>query len=150
MPLKTGATAFIDYAHTPRSLDVVLRTLLKQPHERIISVFGCGGDRDRDKRAPMTDTVANLSHYAIATTDDPRMEPLEQIFADMRRGLSSESAVEFITDRRTAIDKAIRMSKPGDIILIAGRGHEAEQKMGNSSIHFNDREVVEEINNAMP
>jgi UDP-N-acetylmuramoyl-L-alanyl-D-glutamate--2,6-diaminopimelate ligase len=146
IPLKTGAMAYVDYANTPHSLELTLTTLRRQPHGRIISVFGCGGNRDRSKRAPMTAVVLKLSHHTIATADNPRMEPLEQIFADMKCGISPKDNIEFIHDRRDAIEKAIRMSQPGDIILIAGRGHEREQKIGNQAIHFNDREVIEEIN----
>jgi UDP-N-acetylmuramoyl-L-alanyl-D-glutamate--2,6-diaminopimelate ligase len=147
--LKTGATAYVDYAHAPRSLEIILTTLRKLPHNRIISVFGCGGNRDRSKRAPMTTIVTNLSHHTIVTADNPRTEPLEQIFADMKQGITADNTVEFIPDRYTAIEVAIRMSQPGDIVLIAGRGHEREQKIGNQNIPFFDKEVIEEINSSL-
>ncbi|MDR0680144.1 MAG: UDP-N-acetylmuramoyl-L-alanyl-D-glutamate--2,6-diaminopimelate ligase [Puniceicoccales bacterium] len=145
--LKTGALAFVDFAHTPYALEKVLSTLLKQPHRHIISVFGCGGERDRSKRAPMTTIVTKLSDFSIATADNTRREPLEEIFDDMRLGVAcGKDAIEFIPDRRTAIERAVQMSREGDIVLIAGRGHENEHKIGNKIIHFNDKEVLEEIN----
>jgi UDP-N-acetylmuramoyl-L-alanyl-D-glutamate--2,6-diaminopimelate ligase len=145
--LKTGALAFVDFAHTPYALEKVFSTLLKQPHRHIISVFGCGGERDRAKRAPMTTIVTKLSDFSIATADNTRRESLEKIFDDMRLGVAcGKDAIEFIPDRRTAIERAVQMSRKGDIVLIAGRGHENEHKIGNKIIHFNDKEVLEEIN----
>ncbi|MDR1255887.1 MAG: UDP-N-acetylmuramoyl-L-alanyl-D-glutamate--2,6-diaminopimelate ligase [Puniceicoccales bacterium] len=147
VPLRTGAVAFIDYAHTPQALKMVLSTLLKQPHRRVISVFGCGGERDRAKRAPMAKIATSLSDHTIVTADNVREEPLEQIFDDMRVGVACPSgAVEFIADRYAAIERALELSQNGDIVLIAGRGHENDQKIGDKVVHFCDGEVLKEIN----
>ncbi len=143
--LGNGALVFIDYAHTPAALEMVLNIL--RPHaNRLITVFGCGGDRDRTKRVPMTSIVAKISDFSIATADNPRSEPLEQIFEDMKTGLPSGTKMKFITDRKLAIETAIKYATMGDIILIAGRGHENEQKVGNHVIYFNDKEVVKAFN----
>ncbi len=144
--LKNGATVFIDFAHTPAALKTILNVLHPCTEGRLITVFGCGGDRDRSKRAPMMSIVSSLSDLSIATSDNPRSEEQGQIFSDMKEGITSGSLVEFIEDRRDAIKKAIQESKIGDVILFAGRGHENLQKIGDDTIHFNDREVVEEIN----
>ena len=144
--LKNGAIAFVDYAHTPAALETVLGVLRAHADKRLITVFGCGGDRDRTKRAPMTKVVCSFSDRAIATADNSRTEPLEQIFSDMRVGVPSGANIKFIPDRRAAIMSALRASGPGDIVLIAGRGHENDQKIGDKLVHFNDKEVVEEFN----
>jgi UDP-N-acetylmuramoyl-L-alanyl-D-glutamate--2,6-diaminopimelate ligase len=147
MPLKTGAMAFVDYAHTPHALEMVLSALLQQPHGRLISVFGCGGERDRAKRAPMAAIVTKMSDNSIATADNTRGEPLGQIFDDMRHGVAcANDAMEFVADRRTAIERAVKLSEMGDIVLIAGRGHENDLKIGSKIFHFNDKEVLKEIN----
>lgn len=145
MVLKNGAVVFIDYAHTPAALKVVLSVLRPHITGRLITVFGCGGDRDRTKRAPMTNVVTSLSDYTIATADNPRSEPLEQIFSDMKIGIHDGANIEFIDDRYLAIAFAINLSHAGDVVLIAGRGHENGQKIGDRVIHFNDKEVVKEL-----
>lgn len=144
--LANHAIVFIDYAHTPEALKMVLNTLKQQVHKRLITVFGCGGDRDRQKRAPMTELVTSLSDYAIATADNPRTEALSQIFDDMKLGVKDTSIIEFVDDRRLAIERAIMLSNPEDVILIAGRGHESIQNFGDHTVYFNDREVVQNIN----
>lgn len=147
IPLKNGAVAVIDYANTPSALETILAVLRKQPHRRVITVFGCGGERDRTKRAAMTEIAIRLSDYSIATHDNPRNEPLEQIFADMKAAATSGDAIEFIYERRAAMEHAIGLSQSGDIILIAGYGHENIHPMnGGVIMHFNDKEVTEEIN----
>jgi UDP-N-acetylmuramoyl-L-alanyl-D-glutamate--2,6-diaminopimelate ligase len=146
VPLRTGAMAFVDYAHTPNALRTVLAELAGQPHRRIITVFGCGGERDRAKRAPMAEVVTAMSDYTIATADNTRGEPLEQIFSDMRLGMARDgAAAEFISDRYAAIKRAVELSQSGDIILVAGRGHENDHKISNQIIHLNDKEALEEI-----
>ncbi|MDR2721223.1 MAG: UDP-N-acetylmuramoyl-L-alanyl-D-glutamate--2,6-diaminopimelate ligase [Puniceicoccales bacterium] len=146
VPLKTEAMAFVDYAHTPDALQMVLSTLVKQPHKRIITVFGCGGERDRAKRAPMAKIATVMSDYTIITADNTRGEPLEQIFSDMRPGIAnSGTVIEFISDRYTAIERAVKLSQKGDIVLVSGRGHENDHKIGNQIIHLNDKEALKEI-----
>jgi UDP-N-acetylmuramoyl-L-alanyl-D-glutamate--2,6-diaminopimelate ligase len=140
--LENGANVFIDYAHTPRALKTVLGTLKMQKIGKLITVFGCGGDRDTDKRAPMTKITNEMSDFAIATSDNPRMEPQEKIFSDMEFGVVDRKKITFIGDRREAIATAIAMSGKGDVILVSGKGHETYQLIGGKTMNFNDRDVV--------
>ena len=135
---------FVDYAHTDAALENVLANLGKMPHGRIITVFGCGGDRDRTKRAPMGKAAASLSDYAIVTSDNPRGEDTARIFADIEEGLKGTSNYTLISDRKAAIAKAVEMAQTGDIVLIAGKGHEDYQIFKDRTIHFDDREIAAE------
>ncbi|MCA9352360.1 UDP-N-acetylmuramoyl-L-alanyl-D-glutamate--2,6-diaminopimelate ligase [Patescibacteria group bacterium] len=136
--------AVVDYAHSPGALVSVLETLRALPHERIITVIGCGGDRDRTKRAPMTEVTQRLSDYVIYTADNPRTEDLDQIFSDMRNGIdSTRENFTFIHSREEAIAEAVNQSQPNDIILVAGKGHEDYQIIGTEKHHFNDREQLD-------
>lgn len=139
-----GATIFVDYAHTPAALENVLLMLNNLPHNRLITVFGCGGNRDRSKRAPMTTIVNKLSDFTIATSDNPRNEPIAEIFKDMEDGIVAVNKIKFVENRRSAIELAIEMSKKDDIILIAGKGHETYQQIGEKFFDFDDRVVVTE------
>lgn len=138
------ATIFVDYAHTPDALENVLLMLNNLPHNKIISVFGCGGNRDKSKRAPMTAIVNKLSDLTIATSDNPRNEPIEEIFNDMSAGVVDINKIKFIANRRSAIELAIEMSQKDDIILIAGKGHETYQQIGEKFFDFDDRVVATE------
>jgi UDP-N-acetylmuramoyl-L-alanyl-D-glutamate--2,6-diaminopimelate ligase len=111
----------------------------------VLCVFGCGGDRDRGKRPAMTQAVADLAHLSWATADNPRKEPLERIFADMREGLGPLPTVEFVADRRDAIGRALAAAKAGDCVVIAGKGHETTQEFADTVVPFDDRQVVREI-----
>ena len=134
-------TVFVDYAHTGAALENVLSSLKLMPHARIITVFGCGGDRDRTKRAPMGQVSCALSDIAIVTSDNPRSEDPAQIFSDIEKGIAGKFAnYEIIPDRKTAIRKAVSQAKKGDIVLIAGKGHETYQVLGDRTIHFSDAE----------
>ncbi len=141
-----GKTVIIDYAHTPDALESVLKTIedIRQPSQELYVVCGCGGDRDREKRPVMASIAANYAHLAIFTSDNPRNESPESILQDMIAGLSTTPTPRYlkITDRAEAIKTAMMMSRPGDIILIAGKGHETYQIIGNTKHHFDDREVV--------
>ena len=138
-----GAMVLVDYAHTYDALSSVLHTLLNIPHHRLITVIGCGGDRDRSKRAPMARISQQLSDLAIYTSDNPRTEDLSQIMDDMRQGLDETlEGYIFINDRERAIAYAVDNLKKNDILLIAGKGHEDYQIIGMEKIHFDDREVV--------
>ena len=139
-----GANIFVDYAHTPAALENVLLMLNKLPHNRLITVFGCGGNRDKSKRAPMTTIVNRLSDFTIATSDNSRNEPIEEIFKDMADGIVDENKIKFIVNRRSAIDLAVEMSQKDDIILVAGKGHETSQQIGENFFYFDDRVVVAE------
>ena len=141
---------FVDYAHTDAALENVLTNLVNLPHRRMITVFGCGGDRDRGKRAPMGIISCSLSDIAIITNDNPRNEDPTRIFKDIEKGLKEKKLknYEIIPCRKTAINKAIKLAKKGDIVLIAGKGHENYQILKGKTIHFDDREEVKKaINN---
>ncbi|HVF51114.1 MAG TPA: UDP-N-acetylmuramyl-tripeptide synthetase, partial [Pyrinomonadaceae bacterium] len=136
----------VDYAHTDDALLNVLRTARDVTRGRVITVFGCGGDRDRSKRAPMGEAAATLSDVVILTSDNPRTESPEAIFADIEVGLRA-SARPFlkIADRRAAIERAIKEARAGDLVVIAGKGHEDYQIIGTQTSHFDDKEVAREI-----
>jgi UDP-N-acetylmuramyl-tripeptide synthetase len=138
-------TVFVDYAHTDAALENVLSNLGKMPHRKIITVFGCGGDRDRSKRAPMGRAAASLSDRAIVTSDNPRGEDPARIFSDIEAGLKGTfSNYTIIPDRRAAIFEAVGLAEAGDILLIAGKGHEDYQILKDRTIHFDDREIAGE------
>jgi UDP-N-acetylmuramoyl-L-alanyl-D-glutamate--2,6-diaminopimelate ligase len=138
-------SVFVDYAHTDAALENVLSNLAKLPHRKIITVFGCGGDRDRTKRAPMGRAAASMSDQAIVTSDNPRGEDPSRIFSDIEEGLKGYfSNYTLIPDRKTAIVKAVELAQPGDIVLIAGKGHEDYQILKDRTIHFDDRETAAE------
>ncbi|HYE65248.1 MAG TPA: UDP-N-acetylmuramoyl-L-alanyl-D-glutamate--2,6-diaminopimelate ligase [Pyrinomonadaceae bacterium] len=135
----------VDYAHTEDALLNVLRTAREVAQGRIITVFGCGGDRDRTKRAPMGEAAASLSDIVILTSDNPRTEDPEAILADVEVGLRASSRpYQKIADRREAIQRAITEARAGDLVLIAGKGHEDYQIIGRDVFPFNDREVARE------
>jgi len=135
----------VDYAHTDDALRNVLRTAREVARGRVITVFGCGGDRDRTKRAPMGEAAATLSDVVVATSDNPRTEDPEAILADVEEGLRVSGRPYLkVTDRRKAIHRAIFEARPGDIVVIAGKGHEDYQIVGTDKRHFDDREVARE------
>ncbi|MDI6802387.1 MAG: UDP-N-acetylmuramoyl-L-alanyl-D-glutamate--2,6-diaminopimelate ligase [Bacteroidota bacterium] len=146
-----GWRAIIDYAHTPDALMkclLAIRDLLsnqKTPNGKIITVFGAGGDRDKTKRPIMGKIASELSDVVILTSDNPRSEDPYKIIADIAEGIKNNSGFFQEVDRQRAIEKAVELVSKGDIILIAGKGHENYQIIGNKKNHFNDREVVEEI-----
>ena len=144
-----GWTAIIDYAHTPDALEKCLRTihdvLPKQNRGTIITVFGAGGDRDKTKRPLMGKIAAELSDVVVVTSDNPRTEDPERILEDIIDGMPEGCAYIREVDRRTAIQKAVQRAKSGDVVLIAGKGHEDYQVLGTTKIHFSDREIVEEL-----
>jgi UDP-N-acetylmuramoyl-L-alanyl-D-glutamate--2,6-diaminopimelate ligase len=135
----------VDYAHTDDALRNALGMLRAITPGRLLVVFGCGGNRDRTKRPRMTAAVQELSSFAWATADNPRKEPLEQIFADMKTGVSDPRRITFIEDRRRAISLALDAAQPGDSLLIAGKGHEPFQEFGDTVITFDDRQVAREL-----
>jgi UDP-N-acetylmuramoyl-L-alanyl-D-glutamate--2,6-diaminopimelate ligase len=133
----------VDYAHTDDALRNVLRTARDVTVGRVITVFGCGGDRDRTKRAPMGEAAASLSDVTIATSDNPRTEDPEAILRDIEPGLRSTGKPYLnIVDRGAAIRRAIEEARAGDIVVIAGKGHEDYQIVGTEKHHFDDREVA--------
>lgn len=139
-----GFEAVIDYAHTDDALKNVLSALKKIKYKRIITVFGCGGDRDRIKRPLMGKVAVEMSDFVFVTSDNPRTEDPKQIMLDIEVGIkrTGKKNYKVIEDRELAIKEAVIMAEKGDIILIAGKGHETYQIIGNEKIHFNDAEIV--------
>lgn len=146
---QSGITAIVDYAHTPDALENVLLTIreIKGENSKVISVFGCGGDRDPLKRRVMGKVGAELSDIAIFTSDNPRSESPEKIIAEMKTDLSMEliKKVMMNSDRREAIKEAINIAKAGDIVLVAGKGHENYQEIKGVKNHFDDLEEVQKL-----
>jgi UDP-N-acetylmuramoyl-L-alanyl-D-glutamate--2,6-diaminopimelate ligase len=144
-------TVLVDYAHTPDAVDKLLGAVRPMARGRLITVFGCGGDRDRTKRAPMAEAVARWSDRAIATSDNPRTEDPAAILADVELGLRRLARVEpdaldathgsyaALVDRRAAIQLALRIARPTDTVVIAGKGHEDYQIVGREKLPFDDR-----------
>ncbi len=139
------ATVFVDYAHTDDALDKVLTTLRELTRGRLIVVFGCGGNRDRTKRPIMGRVAAARADHVIVTSDNPRTEDPQAIIAEITAGIPSGRPYETIPDRHEAILAALRQGKAGDVILIAGKGHETTQEFANRSIPFDDREQVRQL-----
>jgi len=131
----------VDYAHTPDGVKNVLQTAAQIVNGKIITVFGCGGDRDNKKRPIMGKIAAELSDIVIATSDNPRTENPEKILDEIEIGIG-EKKHERITDRRAAIFRAIELAEAGDIVLILGKGHENYQILNTGKIHFDDREIA--------
>jgi UDP-N-acetylmuramoyl-L-alanyl-D-glutamate--2,6-diaminopimelate ligase len=146
---KERVIAIVDYAHTPDALLNVLATIkkLKKGFEKIITVAGCGGDRDKTKRPIMAEVACEHSDKVIFTSDNPRSEDPAQIIKDMEAGVSASAKRKYISivDRREAIKTAISLADKEDIVLIAGKGHEKYQEIKGVKIHFDDKEVVREI-----
>jgi UDP-N-acetylmuramoyl-L-alanyl-D-glutamate--2,6-diaminopimelate ligase len=140
----------VDYAHTPDALQRVLTTLESAATGELWCVFGCGGDRDRGKRPMMGAVAADLADRIVLTDDNPRSEDPARIVDDIRAGVADHPRVSVIHDRRAAIATAIERARPGDVVLVAGKGHEAEQLVGNERRAFSDRAVVAELLGAAP
>ncbi|MBD3232087.1 MAG: UDP-N-acetylmuramoyl-L-alanyl-D-glutamate--2,6-diaminopimelate ligase [candidate division Zixibacteria bacterium] len=134
---------YIDYAHTPKALDRLLGACKEFTRKRLITLFGCGGDRDRSKRVPMAEAVARYSDLAILTSDNPRTEDPEKILDEVEAGFPE--GFEYIREssREKAIHLALRKAEPGDTLIIAGKGHEEYQIYGNSKQYFSEAEIIE-------
>jgi UDP-N-acetylmuramoyl-L-alanyl-D-glutamate--2,6-diaminopimelate ligase len=133
----------VDYAHSDDALLNVLKTARQVVRGKIITVFGCGGDRDRSKRAPMGEAAGSLSDVVILTSDNPRTEDPEQILCDAEEGIrKTGKPYRKIADRTEAINQAISEAGAGDLVLIAGKGHEDYQIIGRETFHFDDKEVA--------
>ncbi len=141
VPAKRQFQVFVDYAHTPDALLNVLKTLRELTPRRLIVVFGCGGNRDREKRPLMGQVVDQNADYAIITSDNPRKEDPDKIIADVEKGFRGNH-FEKITDRAQAISRAIEMAQPRDIVLIAGKGHENYQEFADHTVPFEDIQVA--------
>lgn len=139
-----GFSVFVDYAHTDDALRNVLETLREVSPSRITTVFGCGGDRDRGKRPLMGAVATKLSDFAVVTSDNPRHEDPQAIIAEVLQGCVKEAKLLVEPDRRSAIFSAIAQAKPGDTILIAGKGHERQQIFGSRIVDFDDCAIARE------
>lgn len=142
--LTNGAALYIDYAHTPDALKNVLSTLSRVPHGRIITVFGCGGDRERQKRPIMGYIASSMSDVIVVTGDNSRSEKTSDIISDILRGVIQKSQCLVIEDRKEAILKAISLAEENDIILLAGKGHESYEIIGNSKRYFSEKDIINE------
>lgn len=153
MVSENGVTAIVDYAHTPDALKNVLETIndIRTDNEKLITVVGCGGDRDKTKRPKMAHIASQLSNQAIFTSDNPRTENPETILEEMEVGVSPENYKKTLTilDRRQAIKTACKFSESGDILLIAGKGHETYQEINGERSHFDDLEEVTQCFNLL-
>ncbi|MDR6966430.1 UDP-N-acetylmuramoyl-L-alanyl-D-glutamate--2,6-diaminopimelate ligase [Flavobacterium arsenatis] len=142
-------TAIVDYAHTPDALENVLKTIndIRTKNEQLITIVGCGGDRDRTKRPIMANIASSMSDKAIITSDNPRTEDPEAIIAEMEKGVEPQNFKKTIsiTDRKQAIKTACQLAQPNDIILIAGKGHETYQEIQGVRYDFDDMKIVKEF-----
>ncbi|HTY41252.1 MAG TPA: UDP-N-acetylmuramoyl-L-alanyl-D-glutamate--2,6-diaminopimelate ligase [Thermoanaerobaculia bacterium] len=137
----------VDYAHTPDALERLLSAVRELTDRKIVLVFGCGGDRDRGKRAPMGEIAGRLADIAVATSDNPRSEDPEAILREIEEGLVASGATKYlkIVDRRDAIRQALDLANPGTVVVIAGKGHETTQVVGATAFPFDDRRVAAEL-----
>jgi UDP-N-acetylmuramoyl-L-alanyl-D-glutamate--2,6-diaminopimelate ligase len=147
--LGAGRTGIVDYAHTPDALANVLRTVRDLAPHRVITVFGCGGDRDVGKRQPMGEIASQLSDVCIVTSDNPRFEDPLKIIEDIIQGCRHQQ-VWVEPDRSQAIAMACRLSQDGDIVLVAGKGHERYQLVGEAMVPFSDREILQQCATLKP
>jgi UDP-N-acetylmuramoyl-L-alanyl-D-glutamate--2,6-diaminopimelate ligase len=137
---SSNPAVLVDYAHTPDGLANALAACRPFTAGRLICVFGCGGDRDRSKRPLMGAIAAELADQLVVTSDNPRTEDPEQILADVVAGIPAGAPMVVEADRATAIARAIAGATAGDLVLIAGKGHEDYQILGTTKIHFDDRD----------
>ena len=140
-------TVLVDYAHTDDALKNLLETVRGLKPRRVITLFGCGGDRDRTKRPLMGAVASRLSDLVVLTSDNPRSEPPEAILEEIRRGIPPARAKDtlLLPDRREAISRAIETAEPGDVVVLAGKGHENYQVLRERSVPFDDRQVAREV-----
>ena len=145
IPTGRDFTVICDYAHTPDAIENVLRSVKEYTSGRLICLFGCGGDRDSAKRPLMAQAAAKYADKLIVTSDNPRTEDPEAIIKDILTGLTDAKVpYDVVTDRREAIYHALKIAEKGDIIVLAGKGHEDYQIIGEKKNHFDEREVVAE------
>ena len=149
VPAKRSYQVYVDYAHTDDALHNVLRTLRELNPHRLIVVFGCGGDRDRAKRPLMAKAAEQWADYSIVTSDNPRREQPEAIVADIKKGFQKLS-YEIVVDRKQAIEKAVSLAQAKDIIVIAGKGHEAYQQFADKTVPFDDVQIARDAIEARP
>jgi UDP-N-acetylmuramoyl-L-alanyl-D-glutamate--2,6-diaminopimelate ligase len=146
--LRDSPTVLRDYAHTPDALERALDAVRPFAPERLIVVFGCGGDRDRGKRPQMGAIAEERADFAVVTSDNPRTEDPEVILDDIERGMSKHNHVR-IEDRRAAIARALELATPRDVVVLAGKGHETYQVRGTTTLPFDERIIVSELSQQM-
>jgi UDP-N-acetylmuramoyl-L-alanyl-D-glutamate--2,6-diaminopimelate ligase len=146
---RTRVTGIIDYAHTPDALENVLSTIaqIRQPSQQVITVVGCGGNRDAAKRPVMANLAAKGSDRVVLTSDNPRFEDPNAILAQMQAGVQTQDLGKVLTipDRREAIKTAVALAQPGDIVLVAGKGHETYQEVQGVRGPFDDKRILQEM-----
>lgn len=146
VPNKEDLAVMIDYAHTAESLENILQATKTYTPGRVICVFGCGGDRDREKRPRMGEVAGRLADYTIVTSDNPRTEKPEAIIEEIEKGISkTKGKYEVEVNREKAIEKALKMMNKRDIVILAGKGHETYQEINGEKRHFDEREIVKNI-----
>lgn len=145
VPTDGDYTILIDYAHTPDALENVLNSMRAVTNGRLVALFGCGGDRDKTKRPLMGGIAARCADFVIVTSDNPRTEDPDAIIADIVAGIPKGTDVKVISNRVEAIEWAIENHRPGDVILLAGKGHEDYQIIGKTKFHLDEREIVAQI-----
>ena len=145
VPTGRDFTVIIDYAHTPDGLKNILSTFRECRKNRLIAVFGCGGDRDKTKRPVMGNIAERFADYVIVTSDNPRTEDPSQIIKDILAGMKNSAVpVKVIENRAEAIKFAVSIAQKDDIIVLAGKGHETYQILKSGTIHLDEREIVAE------
>lgn len=145
VPIEAPFTVILDFAHTPDALESVLNLASEICPKRVICVFGCGGDRDRGKRPLMGKIAVEKADLAIVTSDNPRSEDPTSIIREIEQGIPPEATnFESIVDRQQAIERALQAAQEGDLVLLAGKGHEIYQEVGGRKIHFDEREIIKE------
>jgi UDP-N-acetylmuramoyl-L-alanyl-D-glutamate--2,6-diaminopimelate ligase len=135
----------VDYAHTPDALEQVLQALREHCRHKLWCVFGCGGNRDTSKRPLMGEIAVRFADQIVITDDNPRHEDGDQIVADIVAGIKEQETIKVMRDRREAIDYAISNAQTDDVVLIAGKGHEDYQLVGDESLPFSDSKLVDEV-----
>lgn len=145
VPNQRNLKIFVDYAHTDDALKNILISLKEMKHRRMITVFGCGGDRDRSKRPKMAEVAGAYSDFCIVTSDNPRSESPEAIIDEIISGFAQKDRYEVVVNRQEAIKRAIEIATPEDVIIIAGKGHEKYQVYSHKTVEFDDRAVAQEI-----
>ena len=147
---KLGLTIMVDYAHSPKSLESILQSVKEYTRGRVISVFGCGGDRDATKRPAMGEISGKIADYTIITSDNPRTEDPQLIVDQIEEGIKkTKGKYEVIVDRTEAIKKAIKMAKKNDLIVLAGKGHETYQEINHEKHPYDERIIIKEIIDGM-
>jgi UDP-N-acetylmuramoyl-L-alanyl-D-glutamate--2,6-diaminopimelate ligase len=140
-----GVHIYVDYAHTPDALEHTCAVCRKLTERKLIVLFGCGGDRDKSKRKPMGEAVSRYADKIVVTSDNPRSEDPAAIIEDIKPGLDPSIETVIVEDRKDAIQAGLEASSEGDVLLVAGKGHEDYMIVGAEKIHFDDREVIREL-----